>query len=69
MTVKIIRQGRVPDRTRTGTCRNCSTAFECAPEDCKVTHGHHQLDGDDFWIDCPTCNRAVMTYPKRQRGA
>jgi len=63
VTVRIIREGKVPDVTRVGNCRNCKTLFECAPEDCKVTRGR-QLDDDDLWIDCPVCNRSVMTYPK-----
>jgi hypothetical protein len=60
MTIKILKQGRLPEEvTYKFGCNNCATEFTAQKKDCKA--GSDQRDGPWLEVACPLCNKQVTS--------
>lgn len=79
MTIKILKQGRLPEEvTYKFICNHCATEFTAQQRDGKVRHD--QRDGDSLEVKCPLCSHScysdkeykepekTLQYPPGVRG-
>lgn len=63
--MKIISRGVKPeDKVYRGTCRNCSTVFECQRHE-GTFHPGDQRDGPWLSVSCPVCGKSANAYEKK----
>jgi hypothetical protein len=65
--VKIVKQGKLPDRSLTGDCQNCGCRVECLPTEVGVDAVPDRNDVHHC-CRCPTegCGEKIWLSPKKK---
>lgn len=60
MTIRIIKQGKLPEeKVYRFTCYHCKTEFTAQEKDGNKTYNQH--DGTSVTVSCPLCNHQVSS--------
>jgi len=57
MAIKIIKEGKIPERKFRATCKRCGTVFEFLDTD--AMPDYKELDRLIFTINCPVCGEII----------